>query len=197
MGQLDPPVEFRRRRLDGVGMSASMQREAIDIYGSVKGGSLLAINAMVGKQVTAKFPMEFSTVLPNGVRIKGGEVSTIDLGAFLEKHVEGKAVADALRSLFNDPLYKAMEADPKLTSDLSRRDMPQALRRQQPAQLMIGAIKAYYLDQTRAELERRATAGTSAEAQAWSQAKTQAVQGRTKDALERLQATINALGGGR
>ena len=152
---------------------------------------------MVGKQVTAKFPMGFSTVLPNGVRIKGGEVSTIDLGAFLEKHVEGKAVADALRSLFNDPLYKAMEADPKLTSDLSRRDMPQALRRQRPAQLMIGAIKAYYLDQTRAELERRAAAGTSAEAQAWSQAKTQAVQGRTKDALERLQATINALGGGR
>lgn len=197
MGQLDPPVQFRRRNLDGVGMSAALQREAIDIYGSVKGDSLLGINAMVGKRVTAKFPIEFSTVLPNGARVKGGEVATIDLGAFLEKHVKGKKVADALRSLFNDPLYQAMEADPKLTSDLSRRDMPQALRRQQPAQLMIAAIKAYYLDETRNELERRAEAGTSAEAKAWSDAKTQAVIGRTKDALERLQATINALGGGR
>ena len=140
--------------------------------------------------------MEFSAVLPTGVRIKGGEVATIDLGAFFEKHVTGKTVADALRSLFNDPLYQRMEADPKLTSDLSRRDMPQALRRQQPAQQMISAIKAYYLDQTRAELEKRAMEGTSAEAKAWSDAKTEAVKGRTKDALDRLQATINALGGG-
>lgn len=197
MGQLDPPVEFRRRRLDGVGMTAALQREALDIYGEVKGESLLAINAMVGKSVTAKFPVEFSTVLPDGVRIKGGEVATIDLASWLEKHVQGRPIADALRSLFKDPVYQAMEADPKLTSELSRRDMPPALRRQQPAQQMISAIKSYYLDRTRAELEKRARDGSSAEAAAWSQAKTQAVEGRTKDALERLQATINALGGGR
>ena len=89
-----------------------------------------------------------------------------------------------------------MEDDPALTSDLSRRDMPQAMRRQQPAQQMIGAIKAYYLDQTRAELERRAASGESAEAAAWSQAKTQAVMGRTKDAMNRLQPLVDALGGG-
>ena len=196
MGQLDPPVEFRRRNLDGVGMSASLQREAIDIYGTVKGDSLLAMNAMVGKRVTARFPIEFSTVLPNGVRIIGGDTASIELAPFLEKHVKGKPIADALRSLFNDPLYQRMEDDPALTSDLSRRDMPQAMRRQQPAQQMIGAIKAYYLDQTRAELERRAASGESAEAAAWSQAKTQAVMGRTKDAMNRLQPLVDALGGG-
>jgi hypothetical protein len=196
MGQLDPPLEFRRRNLDGVGMTAALQREAIDIYGSVKGESLLAMNAMAGRQVTARFPIEFSTVLPNGVRIVSGDVATIDLAPFLEKHVKGKPIADALRSLFSDPFYQRLEDDPALTSDLSRRDMPQAMRRQQPAQQLITAIKAYYLDQTRAELEKRAMAGTSAEAKAWSDAKTQAVQGRTKDALNRIQPLVDALGGG-
>ncbi len=195
MGQLDPPVEFRRRNLDGVGMTASLQREAIDIYGTVKGDSPLAMNAMVGKRVTARFPIEFSTVLPNGVRIVSGETVSIDLAPFLEKHVKGRPIADALRSLFNDPLYQRMEDDPALTSDLSRRDMPVALRRQQPAQQMISAIKAYYLDQTRTELERRARTGESPEAAAWSQAKTQAVMGRTKDAMNRLQPLVDALGG--
>ena len=196
MGQLDPPLEFRRRNLDGVGMTAALQREAIDIYGTVKGESLLGMNAMVGKRVTARFPIEFSTVLPNGVRIVSGETATIDLAPFLEKHVKGKPIADALRSLFNDPLYQRMEDDPALTSDLARRDMPVALRRQQPAQQMISAIKAYYLDQTRAELEKRAAAGTSPEAKAWSLAKTQAIQGRAKDALNRIQPLVDALGGG-
>jgi hypothetical protein len=197
MGQLDPPVEFRRRNLDGVGMTAALQREAIDIYGSVKGDSLLALNGMAGKSVTAKFPIEFSTVLPNGVRIVEGETVTIDLAPFLEKHIEGKAIADALRSLFNDPLYQRMEDDPKLTSDLSRRDMPQALRRQQPAQQMISAIKGYYLNRTRAELNKRAMDGTSDEAKAWKLAVDQAIEGGTRDALNRLQPMVDALGGGR
>ncbi len=196
MGQLDPPVEFRRRNLDGVGMSAALQREAIDIYGTVKGDSLLAMNAMAGRSVAARFPIEFSTVLPNGVRIVGGETVNIDLAPFLERHVKGRSIADALRSLFNDPIYKAMEADPMLTSDLSRRDMPPAMRRQQPAQLMITAVKGYYLDRLRQELERRAASGESAEAAAWSQAKTQAVMGRTKDSMNRLQPLVDALGGG-
>ena len=177
-------------------MSAALQREAIDVYGTVKGDSLLAMNDMAGKSVAARFPIEFSTVLPNGVRIVGGETVNIDLAPFLERHVKGRPIADALRSLFNDPIYKAMEADPMLTSDLSRRDMPPAMRRQQPAQLMITAVKGYYLDRLRQELERRAASGESAEAAAWSQAKTQAVMGRTKDSMNRLQPVVDALGGG-
>jgi hypothetical protein len=196
MGQLDPPVQLRRRNLDGVGMSAALQREVIDIYGSVKGRSLLEMNEMLGRKVAVSFPIGFSTILPNGVRIVGGKTESVDLAPFLEKHVNGRTIADALRSLFSDPVYQAMEAHPALTSDLSRRDMPQALRRQQPAQEMINGIKTYYLDLTRAELEVRARTGESPEAAAWSQAKTQAVMGRTQDALGRLQPLINALGGG-
>ena len=195
MGQLDPPVQFRRRNLDGVGMTATFQREVIDIYGSVKGRSLLEMNEMLGRKVAVSFPIGFSTILPNGVRIVGGKTESVDLAPFLEKHVNGRTIADALRSLFSDPVYQAMEAHPALTSDLSRRDMPQALRRQQPAQEMINGIKTYYLDLTRAELEVRARTGESPEAAAWSQAKTQAVMGRTQDALGRLQPVINALGG--
>lgn len=197
MGQLDPPVQFRRRNLDGVGMTAALQREAIDIYGSVKGGSLLATNAMVGRQVAARLPIEYQVVLPNGVRVKDGETITIDLAPYLEKHVKGKTVAAAFRSLFNDPIYQRMEADARLTSDLERRDMPQAVRRQQPAQLMITAIKDYYLERTRQELEIRARDGKSAEAKAWSDAKTAAVKARTQNALDQLQPLVDALGGAR
>ncbi len=196
LGQLDPPLEFRRRNLDGVGMSAALQREAIDIYGSTPGGSLLATNALLGKSVNISLPIKFSTVLPNGVRIVDGETVRIDLGPFLEKHVKGKKVADAFRSLFNDPIYQAMEGDQKLTSNLALRDQPQAVRRRQPGQLMVKAIKDYYLDVTRMQLEQRAAAGTSPEAKAWSDAKTRAVQGATKDSMDRLQPLIRALGGG-
>ena len=196
MGQLDPPIQLRRRNLDGVGMSAALQREFVDIYGEVKGNSLLEMNELAGRKVTAKFPIGFSTVLPNGVRIVGGKTENIDLAYILEKHVKGRKIADALRSLFKDPVYQAMEADPMLTSDLSRRDMPQAMRRQQPAQELINGIKTYYLDLTRAELEKRGRDGKSAEAKAWSDSKTRAIMGRTQDALGRLQPLINALGAG-
>jgi hypothetical protein len=196
LGQLDPPLEFRRRNLDGVGMSAELQREAIDIYGTTPGDSLLATNAMLGKSVNISLPIRFSTVLPNGVRIVDGETVRIDLAPFLEKHVKGKKVADAFRSLFNDPIYRAMEGDPKLTSNLALRDQPPAVRRRQPGQVMVKAIKDYYLDVTRMQLEQRARAGTSPEAKAWSDAKTRAVQGATKDSMDRLQPLIRALGGG-
>lgn len=197
MGQLDPPIQLRRRNLDGVGMSAALQREFVDIYGEVKGNSLLEMNELAGRKVTAKFPIGFSTVLPNGVRIVGGKTENIDLAYILEPHVKGRKIADALRSLFKDPVYQAMEADPILTSDLSRRDMPQAMRRQQPAQELVNGIKTYYLDLTRAELEKRGRDGKSAEAKAWSDSKTRAIMGRTQDALGRLQPLINALGAGR
>ena len=153
------------------------------------------MNEMLGRKVAVSFPIGFSTILPNGVRIVGGKTESVDLAPFLEKHVNGRTIADALRSLFSDPVYQAMEAHPALTSDLSRRDMPQALRRQQPAQEMINGIKTYYLDLTRAELEVRAREGRSAEAKAWSEDKTRATMGRTQDALGRLQPVINALGG--
>jgi len=197
MGALDPPVQLRRRNLDGVGMSAALQREFVDIYGSVRGDKLLALNEMTGRNITARYPIEYQAVLPNGVRVKDGETVSIELASYLEKHVRGKKVAEAMRSLFNDPLYQRFEADPRLTSDLSRKDMPQSLRRQQPAQLMIQIIKEHYLERTRNELEIRAREGKSAEAKAWSDAKTTAVKARTKESLEKLQAIINALSGAR
>jgi len=196
MGQLDPPVEFRRRNLDGVGMTAAFQREAIDIYGSVKGDSLLRRNELAGEKVTVSLPIQFATILPGGERHKDGKTVTFDLAPYLEKHVNGRGIADALRSLFKDPVYQAMEADPMLTSDLSRRDMPQAMRRQQPAQVMISGLKRYYLNLTMDQLELRARNGESTEAAAWSRARSEAIQGRTKNSLNTIQPIVDALGAG-
>jgi hypothetical protein len=197
LGQLDPPVEFRRRNLEGVGMSAALQREAIDIYGNTPGDSLLATFALTGRSVTVSLPIKYATVLPDGVRVVDGETVRIDLAPFLEKHVKGKKVADALRSLFADPIYQAMEGDPKLTSNLAVRDQPPAVRRRQPGQLMVKAIKDYYLERTKQTLEVRAREGTSPEAKAWSDGRRRNIEGATQESLGQLQPLIKALGGAR
>ncbi len=166
--KLDPPRPLMERRLRGVGMSDKLQAEFTDIYSTVKGESIVGRFAMAGKSVQVRFPMPVETVGRNGVRIRKDGGATIQLQPFLEKHVKGKTVIEALRSLFNDPIYQAMEADPMQSADLSVQDQPKALRRTRPAQQMIQGIKDYYQLLTEDELERRAAAGTSPDAKLWS-----------------------------
>lgn len=188
-GQLSPPQALLTRTLDGVGMSDDLQAEYVDIYGSVKGASLVGRNSMIGKSVDVRFPMPVDVVLPSGVRIRKDGGATIPLGQFLEKHVKGKTAIEAFRSLFNDPIYKAMEADPMQSSDLSLLDQPKALRRSKPAQLMIQGIKDYYHLLTTDELERRAASDKSAAAQQWSQARSQMTQEKFRQSVETLSPT--------
>jgi hypothetical protein len=102
------------------------------------------------------FPLPVSIVLPGGERlVKGGSVQ-LPLGPLLERHVKGKTVLQAFRSLFNSPEYQAMEEDPALSADPAVRDQPPARRRTRPAQVMIRAIKDYYDLLAQDELERRA-----------------------------------------
>jgi hypothetical protein len=172
LDQLNPPLPLLKRQLDGIGMSSGLQREFNDIYGTIKGNSLLGRNALSGRTVQVVFPIPIDTVTPDGVRITSKDRATIDLAPFLEKHVKGKTVAEAFRSLFTDPIYQAMEEDPQQSSNPKILDQPPAERRKRPAQLMVSGIKLYYEDLTRDELERRAASGASLEAAAWSKAKT-------------------------
>lgn len=154
--QLNPPRPLMERQLNGVGMSDELQAEYNDIYGSVRGGSLIARNALVGRTVAMHFPMPVSIVLPGGERlVKGGSVQ-LPLAPLLERHVKGKTVLEAFRSLFNSLEYQAMEDDPLLTADPAIKDQPKARRRTRPAQVMIRAIRDYYDLLAQDELERRA-----------------------------------------
>jgi hypothetical protein len=187
--QLDPPAWVRRGNLDGVGMSGRLQKEAVEILGSIKGESLLASFAMAGRTVKLRLRLPATAVLANGVRVGSNGAAEVDLAPFLEPHVKGRKIADAYRSLFNSPVYRAMEASSELSSDPTiNRGIPSAERRRQPAQLMVRAIKDYYTDLVRGELERRAQQGDQ-EAMEWSMAKTKAVEG----AMQRGQEGIRSL----
>jgi hypothetical protein len=188
-GQLNPPRPLLERKLDGIGMSDELQAEYNDIYGSAKGQSLVARMALAGRTVDVRFPLPVEAVTPSGVRIRQDGSASIPLAPFLDKHVKGKTVIEAFRSLFKDPIYQAMEADPLQSSDPAVRDQPKALRRTKPAQLMLQGIKDYYDLITKDELERRAASGKSPAALQWSQARTKMAQETFRQSTEALSPT--------
>jgi hypothetical protein len=185
--KLDPPRPLVEKRLRGVGMSDKLQAEFTDIYSTVKGESIVGRFDMAGKSVQVRFPMPVEAVGRNGVRIrKDGGAKKIALQPFLEKHVKGKTVIEAMRSLFNDPIYQAMEDDPLQSADLSLQDQPKVLRRTRPAQQLIQGLKDYYQLLTEDELEKRAAAGTSTEAKLWSDTLTEMSEEVRKRSQEEL-----------
>ena len=183
---LDPPEPLLTKSLNGIGMSDELQNEYNDIHGSVKGDSFLGRMALAGKTVAVRFPMPTEVVTSGGVRIRKDGGATIPIGQFLEKHVKGKTKLQAFYSLFEDPIYQAMEDDPLQSADPRIQDQPKALRRTRPAQLLITAVTSYYDLLTQDELERRAAAGTSEPAKQWSAAKTRMAEEQFKRGQETL-----------
>jgi hypothetical protein len=183
---LDPPEPLLTKTLNGIGMSDELQNEYNDIHGSVKGDSFLGRMALAGKTVAVRFPMPTEVVTSGGVRIRKDGGATIPIGQFLEKHVKGKTKLQAFYSLFEDPIYQAMEDDPLQSADPRIQDQPKALRRTRPAQLLITAVTSYYDLLTQDELERRAAAGTSEPAKQWSAAKTRMAEEQFKRGQETL-----------
>ena len=152
-GQLRLPLPLLTRRLDGVAMSAELQKEYNDTYGTVKGSIPVEVRAeLAGRKVNVTFnfkreiPIDLRKQFPGSgvVVIRDGDSATIDLGPFLSKHVKGKTIVEAFTSLFNDPVYQRMQDQPGTTSDLEVHDMPPSQRRQQAASKMIQGIYDHY-----------------------------------------------------
>lgn len=189
--QLDPPAWVRRGNLDGVGMSGRLQKEAVELLGSIEGQSLTASYALAGRTVSMRMRLPVSAVMPNGVRVTSGGGVSVDLAPFLESHVRGRKIADAFRSLFSSEIYRAMEASPVLSSDPTVNPrLPSAERRRQPAQLMVRAIKDYYTELVRNELETRAQQGDP-DALEWSTAKNAAIEGAYRRGEESIRSLPN------
>lgn len=140
---LEPPTPLRTRVLEGVAMSDRLQKLYNDTYGQLKGDSISGRFAQAGQgvSITLRLPQRIS--LPDGSTVNRDKTVSVPVTALLEQHVQGNTVLEALHSLMESDLYKAMEAS-SLSADLTRNDMTPAERRRRPAQQMIQAIKNYY-----------------------------------------------------
>lgn len=170
---LDPPAPLLSRKLEGVGMSDDLQWEYNDIHGQIKGDPKLPPTArlgLAGKKVQAFFPFPVETVTDMGIRIKKNGTASLPLSQILDKVTAGKTKKEAFYALFTSPWYQAIEDDPATTANPAG-GMPQALRRQKTAQVLIRGITDYYDLLTQDELERRAASGASPAAKQWSDAK--------------------------
>ena len=198
-GQLRLPQPLLTRRLEGVAMSAELQKEYNDTFGTVKGSiPLEARGELAGRKinVTFSFQKEIPMDLRNqfagsGVVVtKAGNTATIDLAPFLSKHVKGRTIVEAFTSLFNDPVYQRMQDMPGTTSDLEVRDMPPSQRRQQAASRMIQGIYDYYSLLTLDQLN-----GSDTEAAAdWREKRSGVAEQMFQRSTEDLQDLMEALG---
>jgi hypothetical protein len=198
-GQLRLPLPLLTRRLEGVAMSAELQKEYNDTFGTVKGSIPLEARAeLAGRKINVTFsfkkeiPIDLrSQFAGSGVVVtKAGDSATIDLGPFLSKHVKGKTIVEAFTSLFNDPVYQRMQDQPGTTSDLEVRDMPPSQRRQQAASRMIQGIYDHYSLLTLDQLN----ASDTPAAQDWRQKRSAIAEQQFTQQTDRLQDLMEALG---
>tara|TARA_Y100001963_G_scaffold90286_1_gene124519 strand:+ start:2222 stop:5647 length:3426 start_codon:yes stop_codon:yes gene_type:complete len=166
---LDPPTPLLKRTLEGVPMSDDLQKEYNDTYGSIipeigptgraeMGGSR-------GRSITVNIP--FSIVDKNlGIKIKKNQkVFSLPVNPILEKHTKGNTFINAARSLMNDPLYKAFEATPATTADVTVEGGDKTPREltKTPQAVLMRQLKRFYEISTTDALRR----SESEAAQTW------------------------------
>lgn len=190
--KLAPPAALLMRNLDGVAMSPALQKEYVHYFAHAKGDPGIPLSGrmdMGGKSVTVSFPYPVE-VYEQGLAIKGGENQKIDLGPFLDKHVAGKTVQQALRSLINDPIYRQMQDNPSLSNDPRVRDMPPSERRRKAASVMIQGVYDYY----HLLAVDRIHGSPSPAATDWKEKKAGIVRSIQQDTLQGLKGLPQALG---
>jgi hypothetical protein len=190
--QLNPPSPLMTGNLEGVAMSDELKKEYNDTYATAVGEmSPTARLTIAGVVPKVSFALRFPVDLPDGMTVEKNKTISFPVSQFLEKHIKGKTVREALRSLINDPVYLAMEANPQTTADLKKRDMPPAERRGQAAQVLINATKRYYELIARDALN----ASESPAAQEWKASRGTMRSNRLQQETEGLRRFAEALNG--
>lgn len=193
--RLVPPTPLLVRELDGVKMPPELLKEYNRLYSTTKGELPLSARMQMGnRSVTVSFPLQFDVNViagGKGVHLKTGETAKVELGPFLDKHVRGRTVQGALRSLINDPLYQAMQDSPELSNDPRVRDMPPAERRKRAASVMIQGIKDYYA----LLAQDRLWASSSPAAREWQDKRRGVAELIRKDSLDGIKALPQAING--
>lgn len=191
--QLNPPRPLFSGDLDGVAMSDKLKKLYNDTYGSIRGEmSPTARLALAGSTPSVRFVLPYPIDLPNGITVNNDQTVSFPVAQFLEPHVKGKTVKEALRSLTSSSIYQAMQDDPRTTADLKRRDMPPAERRGQTAQVLLRAMKSYY------ELITKDALSVSSDplATEWRDTRDQMRAGRSKQEADALRGFAEAMNGG-
>jgi hypothetical protein len=190
--QLNPPSPLMTGNLEGVAMSDELKKEYNDTYATAVGEmSPTARLKNAGVVPKVSFTLRYPVDLPQGMTVEKNKTVSFPVSQFLEKHVKGRTVREALRSLINDPVYLAMESNPQTTSDLKKRDMPPAERRGQAAQVLISATKRYYELITRDALN----ISESPAAQEWRESRNTMRTNRLQQETEGLRRFAEALNG--
>lgn len=191
--QLNPPRPLFSGDLDGVAMSDKLKKLYNDTYGTIRGEmSPTARLALAGSTPSVRFVLPYPIDLPNGITVNNDQTVSFPVAQFLEPHVKGKTVKEALRSLTSSSIYQAMQDDPRTTADLKRRDMPPAERRGQTAQVLLRAMKSYY------ELITKDALSVSSDplATEWRDTRDQMRAGRSKQEADALRGFAEAMNGG-
>ena len=174
-------------------MSDELQKEYSDTYSTIKAEMSPAARLQIaGQRPSVNIVIPINADLPNGITIERNRTVSLPVTHILERNIKGRTVREALRSLFNDPVYKAMQDDPTTTTDLKVRDMPPAERRRQAAQVLIDATKTYYHLITRDALNR----SSSPEAQQWRERRNAMYAERQSRNTDSIAPTARVLNGG-
>jgi hypothetical protein len=190
--QLKPPSALMTGTLEGVAMSDELKKEYNDTYAAAVGEMSPTARLMIAGVVPkVTFTLRYPVDLPSGMTVESNKPISFPVSQFLERHIKGKTVREALRSLINDPVYLAMEGNPQTTADLKKRDMPPAERRGQAAQILINATKRYYELITRDALN----ASESPAAAEWRERRNTMRSNRLQQETEGLRRFAEALNG--
>lgn len=191
--QLNPPAPLFSGTLEGVAMEDKLKKQYNDTYNSVVGEmSPTARLQLAGIAPKVGFTLRYPVDLPSGITINNDRVVSFPVAQFLEPHVRGKTVKEALRSLIASPVYQAMQDDPSTTSDLKARDMAPSERRGQTAQVLLRSMKRYYELITRDALNT----SSSPEASDWRERRDAMRANRLKVETDGMRGFAEALNGG-
>jgi hypothetical protein len=187
---LNPPKPLMSRELDGVALSDDLQKEFQQAYSHTHGGSMTGRFEIAGANPTISVRLPYRIDLPTGATYQRSTgLISIEIAPFLEKHVKGKTVIDAFRSVMNDPLYQALQKLPGTTSDYAVSDMLPGERSGKPGQLLLQTVKRYYTLTATDALVR----SQSPDAKEWRDARAAVFQQRQQAESDKLKDLVEAL----
>lgn len=142
---LNPPRPLMNGELDGVALTDDLQKEFQQAYSHTPGESMVGRFEISGIRPTLSVRMPYRIDLPSGATYeRSTKMISIEVAPFLEEHVKGKKVMDALRSVINSPLYQALEKLPGTSADYAVQDRLPGERRGMPGQILLSTVKRYY-----------------------------------------------------
>ena len=154
LGLLSRPEELITRRLRDVPMTDDMQKLWNDTYGEIVPPDGDGPYGISPAKITVNMPV-YDITDKSGRRFKSdANIISLDLAMKLNEHTvdengKGRTFIEAARSFYESDLYQRMEGNDNTKYD---ENSPPGVKRQQPAFVMMKALKRYYARLTTAKM---------------------------------------------